>query len=220
MSEPVSAAMTTEVACVEARDTIPLRSIDELCIIALNEWKAMDVLIEGARKKVQARRIKIGHILLELQQRIDAGENGDLCTFWEWFEDMFTRSRSDAERLMTIARDDDPEGAYQRRLEKQKEYTERHYRRKLGAPSSKITTMAPQSYKMEAEPAQPPVPETEAEPELLPPSNPKSRFPEADGDDEIVEEIVALYGRLSWGGRYKANKRILALYNTWKRGGR
>jgi hypothetical protein len=105
MTDPASATVITQIARVEAGEVTPLRSIDELCVIALNEWKAMDELIEATRKKVQARRIKIGHLLLELQQRIDAGENGDLCTFWEWFEDMFTRSRSDAERLMTIARD-------------------------------------------------------------------------------------------------------------------
>jgi hypothetical protein len=187
----------SEIAPFEARETIPLRSIDELCAIALSEWNAIDELIERAREKIWARRIKIGHLLLELQQRIDAGENGDLCNFWEWYADMFTRSRSDAERLMTIARDDDPEGAYQRRLEKQKEYTERHYRKKLSAPSSKM----------------------EAEPEQVPSPPKPSRFPEADGDDEIIEEIVALYRRLSWGGRDKAATRILALYNEWKRGG-
>jgi hypothetical protein len=68
---------------------------------------------------------------------IDSGENGDLCTFWEWFDDMVPgRSRSDAEKMMTIARQPDPELAYQQRLEKQKEYTERHYQRKFGVPSS------------------------------------------------------------------------------------
>jgi hypothetical protein len=199
----------TEIVPVEAREIIPLRSIDELCAIALGEWNAMDELIEGARKKVQARRIKIGHLLLELQQRIDAGENGDLCNFWEWYADMFTRSRSDAERMMTIARDDDPEAAYRRRLEKRKEYDDRYHRKRLSVPPRE----------MEAEPAaaQLSAPKMEAEPKPPPPK--PSRFPEADGDDEIIEEIAALYQRLSWGGRNKAATRILALYNEWKRGG-
>ena len=110
----------SEIVPFEARETVPLRSIDELCAVALSEWNAIDELIERARE-IQARRIKIGHLLLELQQRIDAGENGDLCTFWEWYAGMFTRSRSDAERLMTIARDDNSEAAYQRRLEQRKD---------------------------------------------------------------------------------------------------
>lgn len=187
----------SEIAPLEARETIPLRSIDELCAIALGEWNAVDDLIERAREKIWARRIKIGHLLLELQQRIDAGENGDLCNFWEWYADMFTRSRSDAERLMAIARDDDPEAAYQKRLEKRKEYDDRYHRKRLGVPSREMG----------------------AEPELIPSPPKPSRFPEAEGDDEVIEEIVALYRQLSWGGRDKAARRILALYDEWKRGG-
>jgi hypothetical protein len=201
---------STEIVPAENREIILPRSIDELCVLALSEWNAMDELIERARKKVQARRIKIGHILLELQQRIDAGENGELCTFWEWYADMFTRSRSDAERLMTIARDEDPEAAYQKRLEKQKEYNDRYYRKKFADPAALLS--APE---MEAEPAVLLAPE----PELLPPPRSKSRFPEADGDDEIIERMVADFRQLSWGGRDKAAKRILGLYNEWKRGG-
>jgi hypothetical protein len=207
----------TEIVPVEARETIPLRSIEELCAIAISEWNAMDELLERTQKKVQARRIKIGHLLLELQQRIDAGGNGDLCTFWGWYEDTFTRSRRDAERLMAIARDDNPEAAYQRQLEKQKEYNERYHRRRLGAPTreseAEPTALSPPDIK--ATPPQSSKMETEPEPSPRP-----SRFPEADGDDEIIEEIVALYQQLSWGGRDKAATRILTLYNEWKRGGR
>jgi hypothetical protein len=207
-------AAVSKIIPVKAREIIPLRSIDELCATTLGEWNAMDELIEGARKKVQARRVKIGHILLELQQRIDAGENGELCTFWEWYADMFTRSRGDAERLMTIARDDDPEAAYQRRLEKRKEYDDRYHRKAAGRASISLSPS-----EMEAEPAaaQLSAPKMEAEPKPLPPKH--SRFPEAEGDGAIIEEIVALYQRLSWGGRDKAATRILALYNEWKRGG-
>jgi len=135
----------TEIVPVEAREIISLRSLDELHSLVVNEWTGMDSLIERTHKKIRAQRIKIGHLLLELQQRIDAGENGDLCNFWEWFDDMIPRSRRDAERLMSFARDDDPEAAYQRQLEKQKEYTERHYRKKFGA--------LPAPSKAEAEPA-------------------------------------------------------------------
>src|SRR6516162_291418 len=86
--------------------------INDLLARAIEEWSAMDAFIEGARQKAQQRRIKLGYILLELQHRIDAGENGDQCTFWEWFDDMVPHSRSDAEKVMAIAREADPDAAY------------------------------------------------------------------------------------------------------------
>jgi hypothetical protein len=192
-----------EIVPVESRDIIPLRSIDELHSLAVNEWAGMDNLIERTQKKVRAHRIKLGHLLLELQQRIDAGENGDLCNFWEWFDEMIPRSRGDATRLMAIAREDDPEAAYQRQLDKQKEYTERHYRKKLGTSSREIEAEpAAQSREIRATP-----PQSSKIPEPLPPPSKPSRFPEAEGDDAIIEEIAALYERLSWDGRDKAAKR-------------
>jgi hypothetical protein len=97
------------------RDTIPVKSIDEVYALLLDEWKGMDKLIETTREKVRQRRIRIGHLLLELQQRIDSGEYGELATFWEWFDEIVVgRSRSDARNLMHTASQDDPQGTYQR----------------------------------------------------------------------------------------------------------
>ena len=141
-------------------------AVNELHFLLLKHWQGTDDLIAATREKVRIRRIAIGRLLLELQRRIDSGENGDLCNFWEWFDDMVpNRSRSDAEHLMTIARQPDPEVAYQKKLEKQKEYTSRHYQKKLGLTR-------PPPYK--AEDNQPP--ETTPEPEvMLPLASPKPK---------------------------------------------
>ena len=73
------------------------------------------------------------------------------------------RSRSDAEHLMTIARQPDPDAAYDRRLGKQKEYVERHWRKKLGAPPLKAEDAPPS----EAEDASEITDQTPAEPEFF-----------------------------------------------------
>ena len=47
----------------------------------------MDVTIDRARSKVGALRIRTGQILLELRARVDAGEIGEIATWWEWYDD-------------------------------------------------------------------------------------------------------------------------------------
>lgn len=202
--------MSTDLVEADKRELSGPDKINELYAFLLKDWGAMDELIEGTRKKLHARRIRIGYRLIEIQQRIEAGENGDLCTFWEWFADMVPRSRSDAEKMMAIARQDDPEAAYQQRLEKQKEYNERHWRKKLGAPSLEPTS--PPSL----EPTQ-----TEAEPELLPPApKPTKHHPSAETDDAILDQIKSLFLRLSWDGCVRGIKIICQIYKEWQAGGR
>ena len=121
------------------------------------------------------------------------------------------RSRSDAEHLMTIARQPDPEVAYQKKLEKQKEYTARYLQKKVEAqvvpsPPQKIADDQP--------------PETTPEPELILASPPKAkrRFPDADGDDELIEDLVNVFRQLSWDGRARGMRRLKKLYNDWRVG--
>ena len=148
-------------------------------------------------------------------QLIDAGENGDQCTFWEWFDEMVPgRSRDDARHLIGIARQPDPEAAYQKKLKKQKEYTERHYRKKLGAP-------APEAEWSSKTSSQETTDQAPAEPEFFPPApKPKKQFPSAETDDDILEEIENLFRRLSWNGCVRGIKRIGQLYNEWQAGKR
>jgi hypothetical protein len=85
-----------------------LRSVSETLHLATTEWNGIDTLIEGTRAKIEQKRIKVGRLLNELRDRIDAGEVGELANWWEWFDDFFVRSRKDAQKLMTMAASADP----------------------------------------------------------------------------------------------------------------
>ena len=172
--------------------------------------------MDALTKKARERRIKLGHLLLGLQHLIDSGENGDQCTFWEWFDEMCPgRSRSDAEHLMTIARQPDPDAAYDRRLGKQKEYVERHWRKKLGAPPLKAEDAPPS----EAEDASEITDQTPAEREFFPPPpKPKPHYTSAEGDDALLDDLESGFRQLSWNGLVRWFKREHQLYNERKRG--
>jgi hypothetical protein len=86
--------------------------------------KTIDVLVKeirthlydakGAESKYQKHRLTAGQKLLELRARIEAGEAGDGVSWWEWFASAdISRSRKDAEKLMRMARSDDPEAAHE-----------------------------------------------------------------------------------------------------------
>jgi hypothetical protein len=90
-------------------DVVYLKPIEELTALGIKQWKAGD----AASRKLNAQRIQVGFILLELKQRIEAGERGQV-EWWKWFDENFKkRSRRDAQRLMGIAASDDPNYAYE-----------------------------------------------------------------------------------------------------------
>ena len=60
--------------------------------------------------KSNYHRLNAGRQLLELRKRIEAGEAGEV-KWWEWYESKFVRSRRDAEKVMALARDPEPEAA-------------------------------------------------------------------------------------------------------------
>ena len=64
--------------------------------------------LEGRADK---HRLQAGHLLLQLRQRIESGEEGNDLAWWPWCEKHIERSRSDCKRLMEIAAADDPEQA-------------------------------------------------------------------------------------------------------------
>jgi hypothetical protein len=64
-------------------------------------------------KKAYSSRIYAGQLLLELRARIEAGEAGDGVNWWDWYATKFVRSRKDAEKVMRLAREDDPEAAHE-----------------------------------------------------------------------------------------------------------
>jgi hypothetical protein len=61
--------------------------------------------------KAYKHRLEAGRKLVELRKRIEAGEAGKGVGWWEWFESHSVRSRKDAEKVMKIALDGDPEAA-------------------------------------------------------------------------------------------------------------
>jgi hypothetical protein len=72
-------------------------------------------------KKAYSARIYTGQLLLELRARIEAGEAGDNINWWEWHEAKFVRSRRDAEKVMALAKADDPEAAHEQEKAKARE---------------------------------------------------------------------------------------------------
>jgi hypothetical protein len=84
-----------------------VRTIDELVLAAHKKWEWID----GVKTKYHSARAELAVTLLELRQRVEAGECGQV-TWWEWYGDHFTRSRGDAEKLLAIASADEPLAAY------------------------------------------------------------------------------------------------------------
>ncbi len=95
---------------------------------------------QNAQSKFDKHRLVAGQKLLELRERIEAGEVGDGVNWWEWYATQFTRSRKDAEKLMRMARSDDPEAAYEAEQEQQKVRNDRKPRNgAVTAPSNEDT---------------------------------------------------------------------------------
>lgn len=61
--------------------------------------------------KAYNARLAAGQMLLVLRKRIEDGEAGAGVEWWPWYESKFVRSRRDAERVMALARDEDPDAA-------------------------------------------------------------------------------------------------------------
>jgi hypothetical protein len=63
-------------------------------------------------EKVDQYHISAGKQLFELQARIEAGEDGEGVKWWSWYAEHFkNRTRRDAQKVMKLARADDPEAA-------------------------------------------------------------------------------------------------------------
>jgi hypothetical protein len=71
--------------------------------------EASFVKIKNYGDKVDQFRISAGKRLVELQARIEAGEAGRSVKWWAWYTANFkNRTRRDAQRVMALARSDDP----------------------------------------------------------------------------------------------------------------
>jgi hypothetical protein len=83
-------------------------SFDESVLRIHRKWER----IVEAEQKTQSARVECGIELMALRVRIEAGEAGKI-TWWQWYEQKFTRSRADAEKVMAIASDANPQAAYE-----------------------------------------------------------------------------------------------------------
>jgi hypothetical protein len=101
-------------------------------VAAIHQIAPLEAAIESIHKKFAAAidsdnkarkyRIEAGKELLQLRARIEAGEAGVGVQWWQWYESKFVRSRRDAERVMALARDADPDAALERERERNREH--------------------------------------------------------------------------------------------------
>lgn len=82
---------------LEQEVVVPLRSVADLTRLVITKWAVHD-----------KNRLDLARDLLALQQRIEAGEAGELVVWWDWFDEFIGRSRSYAEKLLALARHEDP----------------------------------------------------------------------------------------------------------------
>jgi hypothetical protein len=86
--------------------------------------------IKSYGEKVDQYRISAGKQLVELQARIEAGEDGEGVKWWSWYAEHFKkRTRRDAQKVMKLARADDPEAAAEEERTKARDGMAAHGRR-------------------------------------------------------------------------------------------
>jgi len=156
-------APDSEATMTEQQTITPFISLDDAVLRVHRKWEQAF----NAFTKFTAARIECGAELLALRARIEAGEAGEI-SWWEWYQQKFTRSRADAEKLMAIASNMNPELAHAAAKARNAEIN-RAYRQRQQQPS--------RSREREPEP----------EPEILPPEpNPQ----------EIEDRIINLFKQL------------------------
>lgn len=77
----------------------------ELAVTADNKAKNTEDKIKSLRAEAGNHRLEAGRMLVDLRRRVEA--EGD--DWWKWQKGKFARSRKDIEKLMRLAKADDPE---------------------------------------------------------------------------------------------------------------
>ena len=86
--------------------------------------------IKQYSEKTDQYRISAGKQLVELQARIEAGEAGTNVKWWGWYAANFkNRTRRDAQRVMALARSDDPGVAAEKERAKNRAAVAAHRKR-------------------------------------------------------------------------------------------
>jgi hypothetical protein len=204
---------------------IQLRDFNEVVRICGRKIEA----IETSTQKVRALRIEVGQLLIELRDRVEAGEIGELANWWDWFEDnkaLFgSIERRTAERYMQVAGDPDPVA---KQDELRKKNTEQ--RRDQGKKDDKSNIeQFPSDRRKKGDENQgetkpkydlDPKPEPDPEPEPAPVRRVSAAptYPSSPEDDGLIEQFTDLFRRMSWDGRVRAMKAVGALFDKWRVG--
>jgi hypothetical protein len=92
--------------------------------------EASFVKIKTYGEKVDQFRISAGKQLVELQARIEAGEAGKGVKWWAWYAEHFkNRTRRDAQKVMALARADNPEEAAEEERDRNRAAVAAHRKR-------------------------------------------------------------------------------------------
>jgi hypothetical protein len=185
-------------------NVIELREFNEVVRITNRKIEA----IEQSDKKTKSLQIEVGELLIELRNRINAGEIGELAVWWEWFEEnrMLFRniSHDTAEHYMRIAGATDPEEKLVKHRE-QGNARKKSFRQK--SPQSGAFRNAPDCGTQETEP----------------PSNvtripAAPTYPSSPEDNALVEQFIELFRKMTDSARVRAMQEINALYRRWREG--
>jgi hypothetical protein len=107
----------------------PFVSLDDVVLRIHRKWER----VVDAEHRTQAARVECGMELVALRARIEAGEAGAI-TWWSYYEQKFTRSRADAEKVMAIASAANPQQAHEAAKARNAEIN-RAYRQRQQQPS-------------------------------------------------------------------------------------
>jgi hypothetical protein len=104
--------------------------------------EASFVKIKSYSEQADQFRISAGKQLVELQARIETGEAGKSVKWWAWYAEHFkNRTRRDAQKVMALARADDPDAAAEKERTKNREAKAAQRRRVAsGAPQPEDTS--------------------------------------------------------------------------------
>jgi hypothetical protein len=176
----------------ETSQVVHMHTIDEMIHLVHTQFEH----VVSTQRKFFSARIECGRLLNELRERVEAGEVGELATWWEWYDDHFTRSRSDAQRLMAIAAAEDPVAAYEAEKTRVQVATQL-YRARAPGHSDRTNTQAVSTPNLTLV----------RQPEQAPPPEPRD-----DEGDRKIETIIALFRQLTRAERFKCVRRIRQVY--------
>jgi hypothetical protein len=159
----------------EQQPVTPFISLDAAVLRIHQKWQR----VVDTEQKARSARVECGMELLALRARIEGGEAGEI-SWWSYYEQKFTRSRADAEKVMAIASAENPQAAHEAAKAKNAEINRAYRQRNF-------------SRSREREP------EPEPEQEILPPEpNPQ----------EIENQIVDLFKRLHRTAQAQCARRL------------